>query len=75
MTGEVSEWVEKLEIGINYQSGKPGDLFAKLEFLITNKKLLSTYKINSFNAALLFDQDIQTKKLLDIINTIRLTFK
>lgn len=69
LKGEVSSYIEKQSVGINYTAGSVDSLFDSITEL-SNIKRLELARENSKKLAMMFDSNKQNDKLLNLINEI-----
>ena len=69
LKGEVSEHIEKKELGYNYSAGNITE-FMKALFNLSDYNTLNKFKENSIRVANIFDKNIQNEKLLCVIKEI-----
>lgn len=72
LRGEVSNWISKLKLGYNYVGGDADDLYEKIKLLVDDSTLLSETKKQSYDAAMLFDKNVQIVKLKEIVGQLPL---
>lgn len=69
LQGEIKEHIEDRKLGCNYVAGDPESL-RRAVISVCDPKNLQTYKQNAFDAAFLFDKNVQNEKLLKVIEEI-----
>lgn len=71
LTGESKTFIENEKIGVTYKANDHIDFISKLKFLISDKDLLKSFKINSYKLGKLFDQGKQYSKINELIRDIQ----
>ena len=69
LKGEVKDYIEEYELGLQYCAGNPIDLYDKIAIL-TKDNLIEKYKKNSYKIGDQFDVKTQVSKLTTMIKTI-----
>lgn len=67
LNGEVKEFINEHNCGLNYIASNSDDLYTKIKFLSNDNKKLNDYKVNSHNLGNFFDLNNQNKVLKEVI--------
>jgi glycosyltransferase involved in cell wall biosynthesis len=70
LVGEVSEWIERADLGLQYRAGDAASLTEALREMAANERQIAIWKANSVAIAATFDKAAQHAPLSDWIESI-----